>query len=859
MPLRALLRPTLPALLGRLAAALLVPSASAQLAPAWPDGSYTSRPWVRWYWPGGAADEAGVSRQLEEIAIDGFGGVCLSLAPGDPAKAAQFRPWLGPGSVEMIAHAAREAERLGLGFDLDDVAGHPLGGPSVTGVDRATRIRPVIVNHEGGVLELDFGGLAPAMLLAWPRNGEAVDLLPWIEGGRLRWESPPGNWSVFGIIAEPTDQQVEDPAPGAEGWVLDPFDPAAMERFLARHEEAWFRYDGPFPRAHFLDLSGDEQADWSPAVPSAFGNNRGYPLAGHLPALFGEGPGGEIERVLADYRETLAELRLLAATRWRDSRLVAGSQTRAASHDSSGHPLDLPALFDIPTVMAEAPLGEADRRRLHFAASAAMSRATPLVAAELSWPDHERFRVTPGAIKRAADQAWLGGATHLVLHSIRLPGGGRLGPHPPHLDANDALRAGRDALAGYIGRCQALLQASAPDARVLLYLPMHDCWAEGDAPAAGALDRWLQRSGYRAAAATLEAAGIPYHTVSDRMIREIRVEDGQLILGELPHATLVFPEVTRLSENTALKLLEIGQLGGHLSVAGSWPRDVPGMVLADIRRGTLFQALQGLPEEASSEGDDLVALLAERGVEPEPMAALGIDFIRRRELGGYLYFLTNTHPVGFDGWLPLSGHPAGVSLLDPLLPALSGKLPLRRKGERSECRITLAPGQAVFLRTVVDEVPVALRDARSADPANATVLAGTWRLNLPAADDADQADDAAEIETPMLGPWTSAADARLRATTGPVSYRLDFPGPEELVDGDCLLELGTLASTATVRLNGKLLGEAFAAPFQLLVREGLLEATNTLEVEVTDRPTQADTLSGLLGPVRLVPLVAAGP
>lgn len=825
---------------------LLAPAAPAALAPAWPEGSYTSRPWLRWFWPGGVADKVSVSTQLEAIAIDGFGGVCLSLSPGDPGLGARYRPWLGPGAVEMIAHAAREAERLGLGFDLDGAAGHPLGGPSVTGADRASRIQPVILGHEGGPLELDLGEPGPSLLAAWPRQGPPVDLIPWIEEGKLDWDAPPGHWRVFGIIPEPTRREVVDPAPGGEGWMLDPFHPTAMERFLARQDEAFARYDGPFPRAHFLDLSGHESADWSAAVPAAFQNARGYPLAEHLPALFGEGQGADIERVLGDYRETLSDLRLESVRQWQASRPIAGSRTRAAGHDSSAHPLDFPALVDIPTVVIEAPLTPTDRRHLHFASSAAASRANPLVAAELRWPSNRRLSVTPWELKREADRAWLAGANHLVLHSLALPDGGRPSPHPPDLDANHALRASRDALASYISRCQALLQSGAPDHRVLLHLPVHDFWAEGDAPRKGAFARWLKRSGYQAAVEQLEAAGIPFLSVSDRMIRELRVENGELLLGELPFSTLVLPEVNRLSENTALKLLEIGQLGGHLTVVGSWPRDVPGLLLADVRRGTLFQAFRALPEEASSEGNELLPLLQARRIGAGPLAGHGIDFIRRRLLDGTLVFLVNNGTSPFDGWLPLAGHPAGVTLLDPMLPELSGLPPLRDRDGQVEGRLTLAPGQSVFLK--LHERAPDMQPARFADPDGGTLLSGEWSL-------APAASDEHAITTPILGPWTSAPDPALRDSPGPVHYQLDFTHPDPA--GMWILDLGMVASTATVRLNGDLLGKAFAPPFRVLVRDGQLKGDNSLVVEVDDSPAGSATPSGLLGPVRLIPVVSA--
>ena len=45
---------------------------AASLAAATPD---TTRPWTRWWWPGNAVSDAGITAQLEAMAAAGLGGV----------------------------------------------------------------------------------------------------------------------------------------------------------------------------------------------------------------------------------------------------------------------------------------------------------------------------------------------------------------------------------------------------------------------------------------------------------------------------------------------------------------------------------------------------------------------------------------------------------------------------------------------------------------------------------------------------------------------------------------------------------------------------------------------------------------
>jgi hypothetical protein len=66
----------------RVAAGALAALAAVSLAgaapgkePPWAKPTPESRPWTRWWWLGSAVDEANLTRQLEQLAAAGFGGV----------------------------------------------------------------------------------------------------------------------------------------------------------------------------------------------------------------------------------------------------------------------------------------------------------------------------------------------------------------------------------------------------------------------------------------------------------------------------------------------------------------------------------------------------------------------------------------------------------------------------------------------------------------------------------------------------------------------------------------------------------------------------------------------------------------
>jgi hypothetical protein len=87
----------------------------------------------------------------------------------------------------------------------------------------------------------------------------------------------------------------------------------------------------------------------------------------------------------------------------------------------------------------------------------------------------------------------------------------------------------------------------------------------------------------------------------------------------------------------------------------------------------------------------------------------------------------------------------------------------------------------------------------------------------------------AEITT--LASWTSlSADAACFA--GTARYRITFDAPQSLAD-QWLLDLGTVAQSARIRLNGTDLGTCFAAPYQVTL-PALKPQGNELEIEVTN-------------------------
>ena len=127
------MRPTL----ALIAASLLLSLPSFAQSPtsppdsfAWPEITRENKPWTRWWWPGSGVDKASLTRQLEQFAAAGLGGVEITPIYGAKGYEDRYVDFLTPKWVELLEHTGREAQRLGLGVDMATGTGWPLPNAS---------------------------------------------------------------------------------------------------------------------------------------------------------------------------------------------------------------------------------------------------------------------------------------------------------------------------------------------------------------------------------------------------------------------------------------------------------------------------------------------------------------------------------------------------------------------------------------------------------------------------------------------------------------------------------------------------------------------------------------------------------
>jgi hypothetical protein len=380
--------------------------------------------------------------------------------------------------------------------------------------------------------------------------------------------------------------------------------------------------------------------------------------------------------------------------------------------------------------------------------------------------------------------------------------------------------------------------------------------------------------------------------------------DGRLATPGARYSVLLVPAARRMPAATLAQLVRLAGEGATV-VFESLPEDVPGHGRLAERRALFrtqlqqiaFTSANGREEAPIGRGrmlrGDVMSMLPTLPVVREAIADTGAGFIRRAHQRGHDYFLANLTGGRIETWATLGVAADSATLLDPLT-GQGGTAALRRTGSQTQVYLQLAPGESLVLRTWRGPTATGARWIYTTPAGPPVDLAGSWQIEflqggpeLPPA-----------ATRTALTSWTDLGGAAERFA-GTARYRLEFDlgdlirtaGPPQGATA-WALDLGDVRESARVRLNGEEITTAWSVPFVVRLGNRLTPGRNLLELEVTNlaanrirdmdrrgvrwkimreinfvdinyRPFDASKWelkpSGLLGPVRLIPLKALEP
>ena len=805
----------------------------------WPKVESQHKPWTRWWWHGNAVDSAEIARHLKEFDRVGIGGVEITSIYGVQDQEEQEIPYLSEAYIEILNFTSEKANALKLGVDIPPGSGWRCGGPELDIKYADARvIFQIDTLAENQAYRRTFEQ-TPQALMAFSETGEKVDLQRFISNDAILWQPPSGTWHIYVVTQKWSGAKVKRPAPGGEGYSFNPYSQTSTEQMLKPFTRAFQDLENKNIRAIFHD-SFEYTGNWTTDFFAEFANRRGYDLREYLPELTGHGDAEIIRRVKCDYRETISDLVLEDFIRplksWSNDR---GWLLRNQSHGSPANLLDLYGEVDIPET--EIFRFDHDPRVLKFASSAAHTTGKTLVSSEsFTWQD-EHFQVTLDTMKRSADLLFASGINHIFFHGTtyspqNADWPGWLFYASSQINPQNTIWRDLPAFNDYITRCQSMLQTSTADNDVLIYWPVYDVWSdpEGlDKKLAVHHAQWITENPAGMAAQELAAVGLGYDFISDAQILTAHAVEGSIVLGSTVYQTLVVPHCEFIPVETMRTIFELAQNGATILLPHQSPKKAPGLFQWQSRQKTLSEMLVALKpneDDVCNIGDgqivlfeDLVKATAEINLKREPFAKFPkMMWLRKRHASGSVYFLSNQGATSINEWLTLARPFESLAIYDPM----TGDFGKAASRNNSSIYLQLDAGESLLLKTF---------DINIDGPAwhywqntgESYQITGDWHIKfvdggpvLPSS-----------ITAPSLTSWTQFNDPECNRFAGTARYRITFDAP--LQDHQSyLLDLGRVAESAEILLNGKAMGTRFSHPYTATVK--LAPKNNILEVFVTN-------------------------
>ena len=860
---------------------------------SWPEITRENKPWSRWWWPGSIVNKADITTNLETYKAAGLGGMEVTCIYGVKGQEDKFIDYLSPKWMEMFTHVLREAERLDMGTDLANASGWPFGGPWVSPEDACRNINYKTYTIRGGekltekiefrqmpivrpvgqkpdisslnypisknrnlqlyaIDQIKFDKKLPLYsVMAYSDSGKIVNLTGMVNEERdLDWTAPPGNWTIYALFQGWHGKLAERAGPGGEGDVIDHFSGRAIDNFLKHFDTVFKDYDLRYLRGYFNDSyevdDASGQADWTTDLFNEFWLRRGYNLADHLPALFQKDDPEKNARVLSDYRQTISDLILDKFTRhWTHWANKQAKLTRNQSHGSPGNILDLYAASDIPETEGS------ELTKLKFASSAANVTGKTLISCEAATWLNEHFISTLSDIKKAADIFFLGGINHLFYHGTCYsppdePWPGFLFYAAVELTPANPLWNDFKALNKYVARVQSFMQQGRSDNDVLLYFPIFDRYAD---PGRGMLEHFdavspaFRDTPFKTAADMMIARGYAWDYISDLQIMNTDVNEGLLQTEGNVYKTLVLPGCKYIPLETFGRILKLVNDGASVIFYGHIPENISGWADHEEKNYVFEQMKAKLDFRETESGDikradvgkgriitgkDLEKLLEYISVPREVMTDNGIMFTRRETETAVNYFVLNKGDKAFDGWLPLAANTPYMAIFNPVTDQ-SGIAKSRLKDNgTTEIYTRFYPGESLIISAYKN--PVKGKPYLYYDPLSIPRgITGTWDLDF--LHGGPVIPESKKIS--RLASWTESGGEDIKNFSGTAAYKITFARPSGKADA-WQLNLGRVAESATVILNGKEIASLIGPDFIVTSPKKMIRKNNTLEIRVSN-------------------------
>ncbi len=666
--------------------------------------------------------------------------------------------------------------------------------------------------------------------------------------GTLDWTPPKGKWRVvrigWSLVGKVNHPATEE----ATGLEVDKMDAAAVRRYLEH-------YIGMYRDAAGIDLVGahgvrafvDDSTEvgpfnWTPAMVGEFKRLRGYDPTPWLPALTGAiiGSRSQSDGFLYDFRRTIADLHASAhygtiTQIAHDNGLRTYGEALETGRSTLGDDMTMRSHADYPmAAMWYIPRGYPPRTAfladMKGASSVAHLYGQNIAAAESMTSILSPWATGPAELRQTIDLEFAYGINRPVIHtSVHQPvddkvPGLSLGVFGQYFNRHETWAEMAGPWIDYISRNAYMLQQGRNAADVGYFYgeeaPLSSLYnnaAVADAPTRYAYD-------FVSADALLNLLSVDAHDLVAPSGARYRI----LYLGGSSRK-MTLPVLRRIAS-----LAE-----GGATIVGTAPEGSPSLMddkpeyAALVKRLWPGTPVTGVGKGRVIAGRDAEAALASIGARPDftyasPAADSSILFVHRKLDDGDAYFVDNRKDRAemVEARFRVAGRIPEIWHADT---GVAEAVSYRIDGPETVVPLSLGPEDSFF---VVFRKPATATSATIARPrfVVAATLEGSWEVAFQPGRGAP-----AETRVAALGSLSDQADPGIRYFSGVASYTKQFSLPRGAHPGaPLMLDLGRVGDIAEVRVNGRLVGTVWHAPYALDIGPAVKPGANRLEVRVAD-------------------------
>jgi hypothetical protein len=460
----------------------------------------------------------------------------------------------------------------------------------------------------------------------------------------------------FFTYAQAGLMQVKRPAYGAEGFIVDHYNPTAIQKFIDQIAEPEIAAAGPnVPYSIFCDSLEIAGEGWTPNFLAEFKQRRGYDLTPLLPALF-DNNFPKAAEIKADYGKTVVDI-------FNDN-FVKTFTALAQKHQTR---FRIQAYGTPPTTMttyADANIDEGEQYNwrvfsaTRWASSASHLLGRPMASSEaFTWLHSPVFMAAPIDIKAESNLQFLNGINQLLCHGwpYTAPGveypGWRFYAAAVFNEKNPWWIAMHDVTT-YLARASYLLRTGTPANDIALYLPEEDAYTAFTPSNLQMIAAGGGLVGQRAniVMPTILDSGYDLDFMDDGIIAlRGQVAGSTLAFGDAKYKVVILPNVTRIPLATLQKFEAFANAGGILIGVGDLPSQAPGFLATAADHQAIRDLSQRLFSGPHAKGiavsvEQLGATLQKK-LRPDvayTQSHSDIGFVHRHTDAGEVYFIVNT-------------------------------------------------------------------------------------------------------------------------------------------------------------------------------------------------------------------------